>query len=125
MSCIRGVPIKLGTFNSVDTPCANSFASSSLAALNASSFDTATASFAAGVDASYIAYLGAKCVKIACAPVIAINDSPAALVSFLDANLTGYTPAGTETIGDFTNETLSKYGIAKAIAGCDSCCVCS
>lgn len=126
MSCNK-VPVKLAGFNSITTPCCNGLIVSNvtLGGLDASSVNTAPAHFTTGVDVSNIAYLAVKCVKIACAPVVVLQDNVNSLVAFLDANLTGFTPVGTENSTSFTNITLAKYGLANAIGGCDSCCACS
>ncbi len=78
-----------------------------------------------GSSLSHLAYLGLKCVNIACPPNLVVADSLPDLAAFLDAQLastidTNVTLGALGAAGT-TGRNLIKNGIARLIAGCGCC----
>ncbi len=73
---------------------------------------------------SHLAYLGLKCVNIACPPILGLRDTLGELADFLDDNLSQINTYRSVTLGDLTTDatTAVKAGIASLIAGCGTCC---
>lgn len=73
---------------------------------------------------SHLAYLGLKCVNIACPPNLVVADTLGALVSFLDTQLTATinTDVALTALEDLSSgSSLITKGIARLIAGCGCC----
>lgn len=119
MACCK-VPIKIAGFSG---GCARvTEAGSTLK--NLTSIDDTTYQVS-GSQLSHLAYLGLKCVNIACPPTLVVNDNMASLVAFLDVQLV--TTIDTDvTLGalgaaNVTASSLIKNGIARLISGCGCC----
>lgn len=73
---------------------------------------------------SYLAFLGLKCVNIACPPNLVVADTLESLALFLNAQLTSTINtdvALTVLTDNVSGVSLIQNGIAQLIAGC-SCC---
>jgi hypothetical protein len=73
--------------------------------------------------ASNIAYVAAKCVRIACPPVLVLTDTVGALADFLGAQATITTGLDCASVLTSANDTRTRAGIAKMISCCTGeCC---
>lgn len=118
MACCK-VPIKIAGFSG---GCAR-VTNIASALINLTDID-ATTYQVSGSQLSHLAYLGLKCVNIACPPTLVVNDNMASLVAFLDAQqaatINTDVTLGALTVG-FTATSLIQNGIARLIAGCGCC----
>jgi hypothetical protein len=78
--------------------------------------------FGAANPAGSIAYLGAKCVKIACPPVLVLDDNMASLAIFLDSQNTVTDKLDCSSATASIDTTRTRAGIAKMISCCTTDC---
>ncbi len=117
MACCK-VPIKINGFSGGCAQVTNDSGT-----LIAFTDIDATTYQVSGSQLSHLAYLGLKCVNIACPPNLVVNDNLTSLVAFLDAQQA--TTIGTDVtlgaLGTSGGNILIQKGIALAISGCGCC----
>ncbi len=116
MTCCK-VPIKISGFSG---GCAKVTAASADTAAIALGAVTAS-NFVSAIAITNLAYLGLKCVNIACPPTLVVADTLGALAAFLDANLRAIGSYRDSSTADI-NDTATKAGLAALIAGCGCSC---
>ena len=117
MSCCK-VPIKIKDFSG----CAKVTATDTTVAVALTNIDTNSSIGSIGI--TLVAYLGLKCINLACPPTFVLADDISSLVAFLDATTTfvfTQTAPADMTIGEI-DDTVVKYAISKLIAGCGCAC---
>ncbi len=116
MACCK-VPIKIAGFSGGCAKVTDGTDLQKLVSIVDTTFKVSTNNL------SNLAYLGLKCVNIACPPHLVVADELTDLVSFLDAQLrsTIDTNVNTTALGTSQGHLLIKNGIALLIAGCGCC----
>lgn len=131
MACCK-VPVKIAGFSGgCATITGSTTAAGAISALTSIGTNITTApGFVSTFSIAHLAYLGLKCVNIACPPSLNVADTLGDLAAFLDANLTAIGTYRSSSINDLTATGATattavaaiKAGIAALIAGCGDCC---